>query len=159
MVRAPLRRPDLLPERLRRLRLPVGRVARHRRLLRRVLADAPVGRVLVVGPWRAALQAFTSSRVDVAGTSPHTEQITVCSTVEVPGSLPSRRWDTVILSGSTNAADRMLAVLPACRPGARVVLVEAASQSQAGLSDDVVPAASCRSTTTRRDRLRVWRLP
>jgi hypothetical protein len=139
--------------------LPVGRVARHRRILRRALADGPVGRVLVVGPWRAARQAFPHAPMDVAGTSPHTRQVTVCSEVRSTAGLPANRWDTVVVSDPVHVSDRLAAVHPACRPRARVVLLEPAASSS-GIRDDAVERATPEpSVVSRRDRVRVWRLP
>lgn len=111
---------------------PVGGVARDRRLVRRTLAGEPVGRVLVVGPGLAVRQALPGAVVDVAGTSPHSEEVTVCSPALDAGSLPPLRWDTVIVTDpGPDLSRRLAAVRPACRPGGRLVLVSAA--------DDAVP--------------------
>ncbi len=147
----------ILPERFRGLPVPIGRVARHRRLLRRALSGGPVGRVLVVGPWRSVRQAFPAADMDVAGTSPHTRQVTVCSDVRAPGCLPSRRWDTVIVSDQVHLSDRLRAVQPACRPGARVVLIGPAAS--ASTPEALLPATSSHTLETHRDRVRIWRLP
>lgn len=104
---------------------PVGGVARDRRALRRALGGREVGRVLVVGPGLATRQALPGARVDVAGTSPHMLEVTVCSTASAAGSLPANRWDTVIVADpGTDLPGRLQAVVPACRAGARLVVID-----------------------------------
>lgn len=106
-------------------RIPLGRVARDRRALRRALRAEPVGSVLVVGPGLAARQALAPKVVDVAGTIPHLAEVNVCSTVRGAGSLPQSRWDTVIISEHDSGfAEQLDAIGPACRPGARLLVVD-----------------------------------
>lgn len=128
---------------------PVGGVARDRRLVRRTLDGQPVGRVLVVGPGLAVRQALRGAVIDVAGTSPHSEEVNVCTPALDAGSLPSGRWDTVVVTDrGPDLSRRLAAVRPACRPGGRLVLV--------GSADDPPPSGlDVRSTVRRRGR-RSW---
>lgn len=103
---------------------PVGGVARDRRLLKRALRGTDPGAVLVVGPSLATRQALRGRHVDVADTVPFPE-VTVCSAVRGPGSLPPGRWDTVVVSDpGPSPQGRLAAVLEGCRPGARVLLLD-----------------------------------
>lgn len=103
---------------------PVGGVARDRRLLRRALGHRTPGRVLVVGPGLAVRQVLPGLHVDVAGPLPHLE-VTVCSSVDAPGSLPPARWDTVVVTDpGRDLAGRLAAVRTACRPGGRVLVLD-----------------------------------
>jgi hypothetical protein len=105
--------------------IPIGGVAQDRRLLRRALAPATSGRVLVVGPSLAARQALAGQPLDVVGTSPYAAYVTVCSSLHGPGSLPEARWDTVVVTQVDDAlAERLRTVRPACRPGARILVLE-----------------------------------
>lgn len=100
--------------------MSIGRDTRDRRLLRRAVADDP-GRVLVVGPSRAARRLF--GMVDVAGTDQYSTEITVCSAAVGAGTLPAGRWDTIVVTEpGRDLSARLDAVLPACR--ARLVIVE-----------------------------------
>jgi hypothetical protein len=111
--------------------LPMGAVATERRLVLQALSGQFVGAVLVVGPGLAVRQALAGTHVDVAGTSPHNDEVTVCSRVQGPGSLPHRRWDTVIIAQRADAdlPGRLAAIAPACRPGARLLVMERADRS------------------------------
>src|SRR5690242_8406687 len=79
-------------------RLPIGRVAETRRLLRRLLRAQAAGRVLVVGRVPPVRQAMPGSLLDIAGTDPTSNNVTVCSRVDARGTLPPARWDTVIVN-------------------------------------------------------------
>ena len=137
--------------------VPVGAVARDRRLLRRALAQASLGRVLVVGSSLAARQAWPRAAVDVVGTSPYAAEVTVCSRLDGPASLPRARWDTVVVTEvGEGLAERLRVLRPACRPRARVVLLE-----RDGQTDLAGPAAALRQVAVlhqvhlRRSR-RLW---
>jgi hypothetical protein len=104
--------------------IPIGGVAKDRRLLRRALRGRSVGRVLVIGSSVAVRQALPDVDVDVVGTSPHALDVTVCSAVGGVHSLPRARWDTVIFSQpGPELPDRLSAVIPACRPYARLIVM------------------------------------
>lgn len=106
-------------------RLPVGNVALDRRLLRRALGEHAGGSVLVVGPGLAARQAFPDAQVDVAGTSPHSAEISVCSAVDKPTALPPARWSTVIVMDlGADPAGRLGAARRACRDGGTLLVVD-----------------------------------
>jgi hypothetical protein len=105
--------------------LPIGNVARDRRLVRRALGGRFLGRVLVVGPGRAVRQALPDVGVDVAGTDPHALDVNVCSAVHGTGSLPPERWDTVVVRDcGSDVAARFAAVVPACRPRATLIVFD-----------------------------------
>jgi hypothetical protein len=105
--------------------VPVGGVARDRRLLRRALGSQALGQVLVVGPGLATRQALPGIEVDVAGTEPHMPEVTVCSRASGAGSLPRARWDTVIVAQpGADFGERLRAVVPACRAGGRLVVID-----------------------------------
>jgi hypothetical protein len=105
--------------------LPVGAVALDRRLLRRALPPSSLGRVLVVGSSLATRQAWPEASVDVVGTSPYAREVTVCSHLDGPASLPEARWDTVVVTQvGEDLAERLRVLRPACRPQARLVLLE-----------------------------------
>jgi hypothetical protein len=105
--------------------IPVGGVAQDRRLLRRALAPGTSGRVLVDGPSLAARQALGGQPLDVVGTSAHAADVTVCSALQGPGSLPEARWDTVVVTRvDQHLAERLRALRPACRPGGRILVFE-----------------------------------
>lgn len=110
---------------LRERPIPVGAVARDRRLLRHHLPPESVGRVLVVGSSLAARQAWPRATVDVAGTSPYAAYVTVCSHLDGPASLPAARWDTVVVTEvDQGLAERLRTLGPACRPQARLVVLQ-----------------------------------
>lgn len=110
--------------------IPIGGVARDRRLLLVVLDPTEVGSVLVVGSSVAARQALASIDVDVAGTNPHNNEVTVCSRVLEADSLPKSRWDTVIInSPGADLRERLRAVRPACRPSGRLLVLERGPRS------------------------------
>jgi hypothetical protein len=141
--------------------VPVGGVAGDRRLLRRGLTF-PVGRALVVGPSTAARQAMRGSHVDVAGTSPHAAEITVCSTVRDPGALPPGRWNTVIVTESTvDLRQRLQAIAPACLPGARLLILERDQRSRTANDHAQVAQLCALESTLERGsrRLLVARMP
>jgi hypothetical protein len=115
--------------------LPVGRLARDRRLMRRALRGRARGKVLVVGPGTAVVQALPELAVDVAGTSPHQREVTVCSAVTRPGSLPPHRWDTIVVTDLADLPTRLTALVPACRTGGRLLVVD-----RFGWSDDAPEA-------------------
>jgi hypothetical protein len=105
--------------------VPIGGVARDRRLLRKVVAGADLGSVLVVGPSISARQALRGWPVDVVGTSPYATYVTVCSAMRHVTSLPTARWDTVILSAPGEELTLRLArVLPACRSEATLIVLD-----------------------------------
>lgn len=105
--------------------VPIGAIARDRRLLRRALRGHSVGRVLVLGPGLAARQAWPDARVDVAGTSPYSPEVTICSEAVGGGSLPTARWDTVIISAAQDdLSEQLAAIQAACRPSARLLLLD-----------------------------------
>jgi len=109
---------------LRERAVPVGGLAGDRRLLRRALPPATLGRVLVVGSSLAARQVWGTS-VDVVGTSPHAPYVTVCSLLDSEASLPAARWDTVVVTEIDDGlADRLQVLRTACRSRARLVLLQ-----------------------------------
>jgi len=131
---------------------PVGGVARDRRLLRRALRRADVGRVLVVGPGLALRQALPGAQIDVAGTSPHSAEVTVCSVAIGRGSLPARRWDTVVVTEpGADLRARLEAVREACRPGGRLLVLDRDGLDPALLQTVAVPSGVVGS-----GRLLVW---
>lgn len=137
--------------------VPVGGVARDRRLLRRALSGAPAGRVLVVGPGLAARQALPQASVDVAGTVPHMAEVTVCSAATGARSLPADRWDTVIVSDpGADLPGRMAAVRSACRPGGRVLVIDRSGWAADGPEARALTAAVTVTAVTGRGRHRVW---
>jgi hypothetical protein len=141
--------------------IPVGGVAGDRRLLRSGLTF-PVGRALVIGPSTAARQALRGSLVDVAGTSPHAADITVCSTVRDEDSLPRGRWNAVIITDSTvDLRRRLHAVAKACSPGARILILQRNQQSKTWKDDALVPEPCALEDTLERGsrRLLVARMP
>lgn len=109
---------------LRRLerdpRLPVGRSARSRRLLRASLPDDV--RALVVGPRHVVRQALSRATLDVVGQDPGDLDVTVVSEAFGAGSLP-RRWDCVIVTERAPRWDRLVAAVGACRPGGLLVVL------------------------------------
>jgi hypothetical protein len=105
--------------------IPVGAVAGDRRLLRQALSAASLGRVLVVGGSLPARQAWSGATLDVVGTSPYAAEVTVCSSLDGPASLPEARWDTVVVTDvGQGLAERLQVLRRACRPQARLVLLE-----------------------------------
>jgi hypothetical protein len=137
--------------------LPVGALARDRRLLRHALPPESLGRVLVVGSSLAARQAWPGATVDVVGTSPYAAEVTVCSRLDGPASLPRARWDTVVVTEVSQGLTERLQVLgPACRPQGRLVLLE-----RKGPTDLARPATALRQVAVlqqvhlRRSR-RLW---
>lgn len=137
--------------------IPVGGVARDRQLLRRALAGQAVGRVLVVGPGLAVRQALPDVPIDVAGTSPHSAEVTVCSAARGGGSLPLERWDTVIIMESgTELPEQLDAVRPACRAAARLLIVERPGVDVNGsLAAALANVAAIRQVLGKRQR-RLW---
>jgi hypothetical protein len=68
--------------------------------------------------------------VDVAGTSRDLPDVTVCSNLRGADSLPTGRWDTIVLADAGPALpQRLEAIKPACRIPARVVLMERGSRA------------------------------
>jgi hypothetical protein len=123
--------------------VPIGGTARDRTLLRRALGGSQAGRVLVVGPGLAVRQALPLNEVDVAGTSPYSAEITVCSAVRTVGSLPSQRWDTVVVTDtSAHLDERLRAVAPACRASARLLVLGGTEQALAGQLSAISEVAS-----------------
>jgi hypothetical protein len=142
--------------------VPVGGVARDRRLLRSVLAGEDPGKVLVVGPNIAARQALRGRPVDVVGTSPYTQYVTVCSELRRVGSLPPRRWSTVILSAPGDELQaRLERVLPACRPGARLIVLDRGAWAKDPGRKGAIESVAHIEQTFARGAHRVWsaRLP
>jgi hypothetical protein len=123
--------------------IPVGGVARDRTLLRRALGGTDAGRVLVVGPGLAIRQALPFNEVDVAGTSPYSSEINVCSAVRTVGSLPPQRWDTVVVTDSgAHLDERLRAVAPACRASARLLVLGRTEQALPGQLSAISEVAS-----------------
>lgn len=107
-------------------RLPWGQAARRRRLLRAATARRPDS-VLVVGDPLRVLAPWSGLVPDVAGTSPHDPRVTVVSAVEAPGSLPSGRWEVVVVTEpGVDPAGRSAACWRAVAPGGRLVLLDGA---------------------------------
>ena len=110
---------------LRERAIPVGGVAADRRLLRRALPQESLGRVLVVGSSLAARQAWPQTVVDVVGTSPYAADVTVCSHLDGPDSLPPARWDTVLVTETDRGlAERLQVLRSACRPQGRLLMLQ-----------------------------------
>lgn len=106
-------------------RLPVGGVARDRRLLRRALRDREPGAVLAIGTGVAVRQVLPLARVDVAGVIPHLREVTVCSRASGAGSLPPGRWDTIVVTEpGADLAARLAAAVPAARPRGRLLVLD-----------------------------------
>lgn len=116
-------------------RLPVGTVARERRLIRRAIG-ADVRAVLVIGPGLAARQALRAAVVDVVGLSPHAAEVTICSAALEAGSLPVRQWEAVIVS-HVDIGPRLEALRASCPAGTPVVMVTTACRTG---GQTVVPA-------------------
>jgi hypothetical protein len=129
-VRHPLTAAGRLVRRLDRdRRLPVGRTARTRRLLREVLHGHPCA--LVIGPPHAVRQALPGVALDVVGTRAGDPNVTVVSEALGPGSLP-RRWDCVVVTEVDPPQDRLVAAAGACLPGGVVVVVGSGAQEPVG---------------------------
>lgn len=94
-------------------RLPLGRVAAMRRLLRDALGQQE--HALVIGHPGPVRQAWPTARLDGVGTDPADAEITVVSEALEPGSLP-QRWDCVVITESPATSDRLVAAAGACRP-------------------------------------------
>jgi hypothetical protein len=130
---------------LRERAIPVGGVAADRRLLCDALPQDSLGRVLVVGASLAARQAWPQTVVDVVGTSPYASDVTVCSHLDGPDSLPPARWDTVLVTETDpRLAERLQVLRSACRPRARLVVLQrvavgdpAAALAQVGVVQEV----------------------
>jgi hypothetical protein len=137
--------------------VPVGGVARDRRLLREAVAGADLGRVLVVGPSISARQALRGRPVDVVGTSPYAPYVTVCSAMRHPTSLPIRRWDTVILSDPGDELTLRLArVLPACRPEATLIVLDRGAWASDPRRATAIDEVARIDRTLVRGRHRLW---
>lgn len=137
---------------LRERAIPVGAVARDRRLLRRVVPVATLGQVLVVGSSLAARQAWGPA-VDVVGTSPHAAHITVCSLLDSPASLPPARWDTVLVTEVDDGLAALLETLRAAgRPQARLVLLRRDGREVSDLLAALGPVAALRAVHRVRQR-------
>ena len=134
---------------------PVGRVARDRRLLRRALTGIDPGAVLVVGRSLATRQALPGRSVDVADTVPYPE-VTVCSAVGGPGSLPEARWDTVVTEPGPDPAGRLAAVRAACRPGGRVLLRDDSGDDASAPGPAALAAVARPGRPLGRGRRRLW---
>lgn len=136
---------------------PVGGVARDRRILRRALRGRAAGRVLVVGSGLAARQALPACRLDVVGTNPHAAEVTVCSTASGVGSLPSARWDTVIISDpGHDFVERIRAVRSACRPGARLLVLDRAGWDREAPEPRALAEVATITQVLGRQRHRLW---
>jgi hypothetical protein len=136
--------------------VPVGGVARDRRLLKRALSGGDPGDVLVVGPSLAARQALHGRQVDVADTVPSPE-VTVCSAVRVSGSLPPGRWDTVVVADpGPSPQGRLAAVREACRPGARVLLLDHCGDDATAPGPAALAAVAHPGKPLGRGRRRLW---
>ena len=137
--------------------LPVGGVARDRHLLRRAFARRPVGRVLVIGPALAARQALPAVKIDVAGTSPHRAEVTVCSAVRGVDSLPARRWDTIVITDpDEDLPARLRAILPACRPAAQLVVVDRGEPADQGARELAIQEVASIEKVLARHGHRAW---
>lgn len=129
-ARHPLVAAGRLVRRLEReRRLPVGRTARTRRLLREVLPGRT--HALVIGPPHGVRQALPGATLDVVGTRSGDPSVTVVSEALGPGSLP-RRWDCVVVTEADLPRDRLVAAAEACLPGGVVVVLGAGTQDPAG---------------------------
>jgi hypothetical protein len=101
-------------------RLPLGRVADMRRLLRQGLGDQT--HVLVIGHHGPVRQAWPAARLDVVGTAPDRAEISVVSEAAGEGSLP-RRWSCVVVTEPAAPEERLLAAGGACRPDGALAIV------------------------------------
>jgi len=136
--------------------IPIGGVAADRRLIRRALAGRVPGRVLVVGPGLAARQALKGVKVDVAGTSPHSSEVNVCSSVRGATSLPADRWDTVIISAPADLRSQLEAIRPACHRPAQILVIDRTSHSTRSVDPLTVQAELGEASALRRGRRRAW---
>jgi hypothetical protein len=82
--------------RLRTLRLPFGRVASDRRLLKDERASLG-DQIAVVGASLPTIQAVTDAQIDIVSANPFDRRVTVLSDALGAGSLPANRWSAVIL--------------------------------------------------------------
>ena len=82
--------------RLRTLRLPFGRVASDRRLLKDERASLG-DQIAVVGSSLPTTQAVTDAQIDIVSANPFDRRVTVLSDALGAGSLPANRWSAVIL--------------------------------------------------------------
>ena len=82
--------------RLRTLRLPFGRVASDRRLLKDERASLG-DQIAVVGSSLPTIQAVTDAQIDIVSANPFDRRVTVLSDALGAGSLPANRWSAVIL--------------------------------------------------------------
>lgn len=101
--------------------MPVGRTARLRRVFEDVLSGYDYGPVLVLGSAVAVRHALPNAPVDVVGTNPHDEMVTVVSEGMGADSLP-RRWTWVFVTENPSE-QRLEAAVSACRADGVVVVV------------------------------------
>lgn len=92
-------------------RLPAGRAARMRRLLRAGLGRQD--RVLVLGSPGLVRQVWPEAHIDVVGTGPEQPAVTVVSEGRGAGSLP-RRWTCVVLTDRDPEEEQVGAAVDAC---------------------------------------------
>jgi hypothetical protein len=121
-------------------RLPLGRTARIRRLLRQSLANQRS--VLVLGPVGAVRQALPRAVLDVVGWSPHDLHVTIVSDAMGPRSLP-RRWPCVIVVQPHTLGEQILAAGAACLPGGLVAVVGAGVSAAAQPPGTTVLSSVC----------------
>jgi hypothetical protein len=93
----------------------------------------------------------------VVGISPYATEVTVCSRLDGPASLPEARWDTVVVTDvGQGLAERLQVLRPACRPQARLVLLERDGPTDlAGHASALRQVAVLQQVHLRRSR-RLW---
>lgn len=115
---------DPLRRWVRRFRLPFGRTASDRRLLKD--ARASLGdHIAVVGWPLATLQAVRDAQIDIVSTNPFDRRVTVLSDALGAGALPTNRWSAVILVDPPPEArvSMLEAASAACRENGAVVVL------------------------------------
>ena len=127
---------------------PLRRAAPHARAVARSLVRDPdvqhllstaavrAPRVLVIGPARAVRRALPHTLLDVVGTDPQDQEVTVVSEADDEHALP-RRWDCVVVTDVGAPGPRLRAGLGACLPGGSLVVLTR-RRSQVDLGGDVV---------------------
>jgi hypothetical protein len=132
--------------------LPLGRIARMRRLLETAVSGQE--RLLAIGLQDAIRRVWPSAVIDVVGTDPTLMEVNVVSDALGEGSLP-RRWECVVVAEHEPTSERLAAAAGACLPGGLVVVVTP------GRSDrHLVPGAhSQRRAGSRGAQLVVARMP
>ena len=85
-------------------------------------------RALVIGPTYAVRRAWPDTLLDVVGTSPDDEEVTVVSEADGAASLP-RRWDCVVVTDPDPRPERLVAAALACLPRGVVIVLGTGSTS------------------------------